>query len=430
MRISPLALRPESLWQAARSRGATTAASAILGAIVAIESLHAGAPVAAANAAATADGRRLDPADRPVADPNQPEGRFVRSIEAMREGRSADALREIDAAIALAPNFQLAQMVRGDLLLARAGRLPPRLESFGQTPLIDLEREARARLAHYGRSHHEADAPRAIVRLAPGQHYALVVDISENRLYVYRNEGGEPRYVTDYYTTTGRDGALKSEEGDARTPVGVYNVVSNIDRRKLTDFYGTGAFPLSYPNEWDRMLGRQGHGIWLHGTPHDSYSRPPRASNGCVVLANKDLDSLGKIIEVGVTPVVIAEHIDWIPREAARAEGEALMRSLSNTGAPPTLSQDDRVLPSALAPNFGARKVRVDYVAQGAIPSAPAPRLPKDDGLAVFRYPGADQLMLITFDRARAGEDMRRGSTVRQYWSRDKETWKIVYETQ
>jgi murein L,D-transpeptidase YafK len=59
---------------------------------------------------------------------------------------------------------------------------------------------------------------------------------------------------------------------------------------KLTDFYGSGAFPINYPNEWDRIRGRNGYGIWLHGTPRDTYSRPPRASDGCIVLSNEDLD--------------------------------------------------------------------------------------------------------------------------------------------
>src|SRR3546814_8483534 len=50
--------------------------------------------------------------------------------------------------------------------------------------------------------------------------------------------------------------------------------------RKLPDFYGDGAYPLNYPNEWDKHEGRKGYGIWLHGTPSTTYSRPPRASDG------------------------------------------------------------------------------------------------------------------------------------------------------
>jgi lipoprotein-anchoring transpeptidase ErfK/SrfK len=429
-----------------RSRLAV-AATTVAAVVLAIGRLQAGAPAppaagagAAPEAVAavvvnddTARGveTRGSEARGVAVDPAHPEGRFVRAIVAMREGRAAEALREIDAAIALAPNFQLAHMVRGDLLLARGGRLSPRLESFGQMPLIDLEREARARLSHYDHGRHESEVPSSIVRLAPEQKHALVVDIGENRLYVYRSEGGEPRYVTDYYVTTGRDGASKSEEGDARTPVGVYQIVSALGRRKLADFYGSGAFPLSYPNEWDRKLGRQGHGIWLHGVPHDSYSRPPQASNGCVVLANRDLDSLARMLEIGSTPVVIAEHVEWKSPTAARIESEALLRALSKAGSPDNVLGDSRVGPGVPIPAARARSVMVGFTPQGAQPPVQsAPRFPRDDTVGVFRYPGAERLMLVTYDRSHAADDGRHVGSVHQYWSYDKDNWKILYETQ
>lgn len=433
--MTPSSLSPNGRRIARRGRLAL-AATTVVGAILAMESLHAGAPVAGAPVAESppgpgGDAPRGNATAAAIGDPSHPEGRFVRAILAMREGRSGDALREIDAAIALAPNFQLAHMVRGDLLLARGGRLSPRLESFGQMPLIDLEREARARLAHYDRGRHESEVPSSIVRLAPTQRHALVVDIGENRLYVYRNDGGEPRYVTDYYVTTGRDGASKSEEGDARTPVGVYQIVSTIDRRKLADFYGSGAFPLSYPNEWDKKLGRQGHGIWLHGVPHDAYSRPPRASNGCVVLANRDLDSLAKLLEIGSTPVVIAEHVEWKSRDTARVEGEALMRALSRAGSANDVVREDRIVPGAQLAGLRARSVLVGFSPQGGQPPIQsAPRFPRDEQVGVFRYPGADRLTLVTYERLHGGDDGRRPGIVHQYWSYDKDNWKILYETQ
>ena len=34
------------------------------------------------------------------------------------------------------------------------------------------------------------------------------------------------------------------------------SITSEIPGRKLPDLYGAGAFPISYPNEWDRMRGR------------------------------------------------------------------------------------------------------------------------------------------------------------------------------
>ncbi len=124
--------------------------------------------------------------------------------------------------------------------------------------------------------------------------------------------GGTPRYIADYYISSGKNGSQKVREGDKKTPIGVYFVTANVPREKLTDFYGRGAFPINYPNEWDKRHGRSGFGIWLHGTPSDTYSRPPRASDGCVVLSNQDLDRISATLQVGMTPVIISDGIEWI----------------------------------------------------------------------------------------------------------------------
>ena len=34
------------------------------------------------------------------------------------------------------------------------------------------------------------------------------------------------------------------------------------------DKYGVAAYPLDYPNAWDRFNERTGYGIWLHGVDH------------------------------------------------------------------------------------------------------------------------------------------------------------------
>ena len=118
--------------------------------------------------------------------------------------------------------------------------------------------------------------------------------------------------MADFYVTIGKAGAGKQKEGDNRTPIGIYTISGFKSPRELTDFYGGGAFTLSYPNEWDTRQGRNGHGIWIHGSPSSTYSRTPRASEGCVVLANDDLTRLGQYIQTGKTPVIIAEQVEWV----------------------------------------------------------------------------------------------------------------------
>ena len=83
------------------------------------------------------------------------------------------------------------------------------------------------------------------------------------------------------------------------------------------------AYPLNYPNEIDQHQNKNGSGIWLHGTPSGTYSRPPRASDGCVVLSNPDLKTLEPILQTGKTPVIIADKLEWLPSDQASEQLKA-----------------------------------------------------------------------------------------------------------
>src|SRR6185312_3659092 len=151
-----------------------------------------------------------------------------------------------------------------------------------------------------------------------------------SRLYVYENVGGQLKLMTDYYISHGRLGINKTKAGDQKTPIGVYYITSRVPGPKLPDFYGTGALPINYPNDWDKLNGRSGFGIWLHGTPSDSYSRPPLSSDGCVVLTNPDINKLYDEVEVGKTPVVISETAEFVSKTKwinERNEAAALLES-------------------------------------------------------------------------------------------------------
>ena len=232
-------------------------------------------------------------------------------FEALDQHKMDLALQRVDALIAARPNYRLAHLIRGDLLLARTRPISG-FASGVRAPgdkVEDLRAEALARLRAMRERPKAEQVPRYLLQLRPNQKHALVVDTKRSRLYVYENQRGRLQFVTDYYVTIGKQGAAKMREGDQKTPLGVYHVTANLPRAKLTDFYGSGAFPINYPNEWDKRQGRNGHGIWLHGTPSDTYARPPRASDGCIVLSNPDLEALGLGLQVGLTTVIIAEEL-------------------------------------------------------------------------------------------------------------------------
>ena len=102
-------------------------------------------------------------------------------------------------------------------------------------------------------------------------------------------------------------------------------------RGELTDFYGTGAYPISYPNEWDKRQGRNGHGIWLHGTP-ERHLQPPAARQQRLRRARQRRpDASGQNIQIGVTPGHHRQP-DGVERRArcARARRRSELRQSSN----------------------------------------------------------------------------------------------------
>jgi murein L,D-transpeptidase YafK len=355
-------------------------------------------------------------------------GEVIRAIE---QRKTDEALKKVDALLLRYPNFRLAHLIRGDLLLARTRPL----STFGNSPdapaekLADLREEAVARLKAYRNRPPSNYVPRYLLQMEPDQKFAIVVDTQRSRLYIYQNDSGRPRFVADYYIAHGKLGAEKTREGDKRTPVGVYHVTANLPRQKLSDFYGSGAFPINYPNEWDRQQGRNGHGIWLHGTPSDTYSRPPRASDGCVVLTNQDLDALSGYLQVGLTPVIISNTIEWLSLDDWASERSALNREIEAWRKDWESRDVDRYL-AHYSRSFRNNEGDFAQWSQQKRLVAKSKSWVKVDlsKLSVFRNPGKEDMIVVTFEQDYRSNNLSNVLKKRQYWIKEGGRWKIIYE--
>jgi hypothetical protein len=244
------------------------------------------------------------------------EARLIEIYRLTGAGRTREALAQAARLVSDHPNFQLAQLVYGDLLAARARPL----RGFGDVPdsqargatatLTELRFESRMRLKALRERPPAGTIPSQFLALSPRNKHAIAVDASRSRLYLFENTAQGLSLVADYYISVGKSGIEKAAEGDLRTPLGVYFIISNLDPKSLSDFYGTGALPINYPNVLDSKRGKTGRGIWLHGTPPNQFSRAPQATDGCVVLANPDLDRIIRTVEVRTTPVVISPRLE------------------------------------------------------------------------------------------------------------------------
>jgi murein L,D-transpeptidase YafK len=340
------------------------------------------------------------------------------------------ALAQVERLLDRTPNFRLAHLVRGDLLLAQ-GR---GIDTFGAAPgakpgaLADLRDEAQRRQAREASPPPADRIPAALLRLADSQRHALVVDVERARLMVYE-QGEMPRLVADFYASHGKQGAEKNKEGDQRTPTGVYDVVGYLPDGQLVDLYGSGAFPINYPNQWDAREGRDGYGIWLHGTPRDTFARPPRTSDGCVVLSNADLERLKGFVAPGSTPVIIGTRIEYLSPEdwrAARAELETAIETWRQDWE----SRDaDRYLAHYAR---GFRSGDQDLSAWSAhkrrVNAAKSHIQVGLGELAILRDPDEPDLAVVTFEQDYRSSNLAGRMHKRQYWVREDGAWRIAWE--
>ncbi|WP_250498149.1 L,D-transpeptidase family protein, partial [Campylobacter jejuni] len=87
----------------------------------------------------------------------------------------------------------------------------------------------------------------------------------------------------------------KKIEGDLKTPVGFYEL-----GRKFNPgdpYYGPFAFATTYPNLLDKVQGKTGGGIWIHGYPLDGSRLDEFKTRGCIALFNNNLERFAQVVQ-------------------------------------------------------------------------------------------------------------------------------------
>jgi murein L,D-transpeptidase YafK len=356
---------------------------------------------------------------------------FSSSVQEIRQNRLDRALHSIDSLLERHPNFRLAQLVKGDLLLARAQPI----STLGNAPgardqQADLREEAKARIQAVADPVNSNLVPQELLQIATDTEHVIAVDASRSRLYVFKNTGASLQRVADYYVTVGKFGTGKNKEGDKRTPIGLYTITNFKPDGELEELYGVGAYPLSYPNEWDERNGRNGYGIWLHGVPRNTYSRPPKASDGCVVLSNDDLKNLDRYIRIGKTPVIIAPRLSWVDAGSLLAAREELQQAIYDWRNDWESRDTERLL-EHYSRDFRAGSQRFQEFAESKRRVNAGKNWIKVEikGLSIYRQPGDKDLAITTFEQNYKSSNLSDLSKKRQYWQRENGRWRIIQET-
>lgn len=153
-----------------------------------------------------------------------------------------------------------------------------------------------------------------------GINYILACDKNETSLKLFSKDVNNTFTMNnDFSAYIGKIDGDKQREGDLKTPIGVYKLIQKLDN--VDPFYGPLAFVTSYPNSFDKVRGKNGSGIWVHGLPlnqkRDDYTK------GCIAINNTHL----KYIEAQIDFKKAFVYIDKKPFPKVNKETLSLLLS-------------------------------------------------------------------------------------------------------
>jgi murein L,D-transpeptidase YafK len=152
-------------------------------------------------------------------------------------------------------------------------------------------------------------------------HHIILVEKATHKLYLFENSGSAPKLIKTFNTATGKFKGDKSIQGDHKTPEGIYTIYDFLSKDELfkrhgdyAKIYGSGAFPMDYPNFMDQKFGKSGNGIWLHSTDDDNRIAKGLDSRGCVVVQNADIKEISQYIELNNTPIIVVQDVFYLSK--------------------------------------------------------------------------------------------------------------------
>ena len=350
------------------------------------------------------------------------EGELISGLRQLILGQHVAAQQHLSALTQRYPQSRLGHLVHADVLAAQAG-LSNQIDDYATAKDLVIIARLREQLknrwdyVHNQGPNRQGQVPTRLLYAGRPGHQLIYVDVPASRLYLFEYLIDRPVAVQNYYVSIGRQGAGKEQEGDRRTPIGIYQTTGYIPGQSLHERYGYGALPINYPNSLDKSRARSGHGIWLHGTEPSWVNRSPLATDGCVSLSNLDFESLYKQLgKHAQTRVIIDDKPVWLAFKDLVSMRE---RELG------------KLLAWTAAWKRGDKNALLKFYASSASPSVSEKLI---DSFSVinpqpefYSYPGeTDHLLAVFRIQATTGPVQ----ILEQHWKRQSSSWKIVLESQ
>ena len=275
-----------------------------------------------------------------------------------------------------------------------------------------------------------AAVPAYVLQLPESVAEVLIADTKTATLHRFGRTASGIAKIDQRYMSIGENGVGKKRAWDRKTPLGIYFITEQLDISNLDDKYGIAAYPLDYPNAWDRYKHRTGDGIWLHGVDRNGLTRPPRDTDGCLALPNHELLSLADGLKPLITPVIVARELIWsTPDELENIRME--LRMALETWRQSLQESDLLTYLSLYSDEFrhrGMGKATWSSYRLGAFDARDIESVKLDDVLLIAD-PEEPGLYLSRFTQEFVTDGSTVRTTKRLYWLRQEDdSWQIVAE--
>ena len=281
--------------------------------------------------------------------------------------------------------------------------------------LAALRDESNRRLAALLERPPAGAVPSEFLSLPASTRHAVAVDASRSRLYLFVNGPDGLKLERDFYVSLGKLGIDKQANGDLRTPIGVYWITSALTAQQIAPQFGRAALGINYPNAWDRQQGRSGRGLFVHGVPEALVARQPFATDGCVALANDDMQYLETRLAAVETPVVIARQLQWVPHGALQQAADGFRQAYDAWDQARRGDAEEAIQ----AWHDAGAKI------ENPVARSKAPR----DNLSLIAWNGDGQpVMVVTSQQAADDAASLPAMLVRQYWVQRNGQWRVLFE--
>ena len=272
--------------------------------------------------------------------------------------------------------------------------------------------------------------PYGLLELSDKIHYIFWFALEQGQLLVIEVNGDDYDIIHTLDLSIGKLGYDKFFEGDKKTPIGLYHFEPFINDRDLHDKYGIGAFPVNYPNEYDKYRKRTGSGIWLHGLPKGVKNRPLRDSDGCMVINNVALQDMKQYITPEQTLVINQNYFQWASPAKTQNLHNEMQKNIDNWLLTwNTIKTEDYL--KIYSTSFNNQKKNYQtWKKHKRRVNAHKNRIDVSiSDLSMVLYPGSDDIIQVNFHQDYRSNNYSSTGKKIQLWKREPDNkWRIIFE--